>query len=63
MELVNETPKLSKVLEHISEKQMKASDTNDVLSLKMHYLMQVLQACRKWDVERTDVGIDGLIKM
>ncbi|PIK57391.1 putative ankyrin repeat and MYND domain-containing protein 2 [Apostichopus japonicus] len=63
MELVNETPKLSKVLEDISEKQMKSSETNDVLSLKMHYLCQVLQTCRKWDVEKTDVGIDGLIKM
>ncbi|KAJ8035687.1 Ankyrin repeat and MYND domain-containing protein 2 [Holothuria leucospilota] len=63
MELVNETPKITKVLEHICEKQMKASETNDVLALKMHYLVQVLEACRKWDVEKTDVGIDGFIKV
>ena len=53
---------MARVLDCICEKQMKLSDTNEVLAMKMHYLSSVLRMCHTWDVEKPD-GVDGLLKL
>ncbi|XP_072174338.1 ankyrin repeat and MYND domain-containing protein 2-like [Diadema setosum] len=59
--LLNEAYKVGKVLEHICERQMKASDTNDVLAVKMHYLGEVIRQCHKWNMEKEN-GTDEFVK-
>ncbi|XP_038049493.1 ankyrin repeat and MYND domain-containing protein 2-like [Patiria miniata] len=60
-ELINESVAVARVLDCICEKQMKTSDTNEVLAMKTHYLAFLLRMCHKYDVDNLD-GADGLIK-
>ncbi|XP_022106491.1 ankyrin repeat and MYND domain-containing protein 2-like isoform X2 [Acanthaster planci] len=59
--LLSESVGVARVLDVICEKQMKISDTNEVLAMKTHYLACVLRMCHKYDVDKLD-GIDGLLK-
>ncbi|XP_033624829.1 ankyrin repeat and MYND domain-containing protein 2-like [Asterias rubens] len=61
-DLLNESVPVARVFDCICEKQMKSSETNEVLAMKMHYLSCLLRMCHKWDVERPE-GVDGLLKV
>ena len=60
--LLNAAYKVGKVLELICEKEMKASNTNDVLAVKMHYLSSIVRTCHKWNMEKQD-GVNDFVKL
>ena len=63
LELVTNYKSLVKVMELIVESNIKSSEMNEVLAMKMHYLAFMLKKCSRWHegLEGKD-GIDGFIK-
>ncbi|XP_033098012.1 ankyrin repeat and MYND domain-containing protein 2-like isoform X2 [Anneissia japonica] len=53
-EILNNATCIARVLDCICEQQMKQKDTNEVLSMKMHYLSAILRTCHKYLVERNE---------
>lgn len=63
LELVTNYKSLVKVMELIAESNVKSSEMNEVLAMKMHYLACVLKICARWHEELDGKGgIDGFIK-
>lgn len=63
LELVANYKSLVKVMELIVESNIKSSEMNEVLAMKMHYLAFILKKCARWHegLDGKD-GIDGFIK-
>ena len=63
IELVTNYKSLVKVMELIVESNIKSSEMNEVLAMKIHYLAFTLKTCARWHegLDGKD-GIDGLIK-
>lgn len=63
LELVTNYKSLVKVMELIVESNIKSSEMNEVLAMKMHYLGIMLKKCARWHegLDGKD-GIDGFIK-
>lgn len=64
LELVANYKSLVKVMELITESNIKSSEMNEVLAMKMHYLAFILKKCARWHegLDGKD-GIDGFIKL
>ena len=63
LEVVTNYKSLVKVMELIAESNVKSSEMNEVLAMKMHYLAFVLKTCARWNEELDGKGgIDGFIK-
>ena len=59
--LLERSDKVISVLEHMSQKYMKAKDTNDAMAMKTYYFsVLVREAC---DAQKEEDGLDKLIKM
>ena len=54
LSLVNESYKVAKVLDLLVEKNMKSSDTNEIMALKCHYLAHVVRQAEKSRVDKGD---------
>ena len=63
LELVKNYKSVVKVMELIAESNVKSSQMNEVLAMKIHYLAFVLKKCARWHegMDGKD-GIDGFIK-
>ncbi|XP_020616117.1 ankyrin repeat and MYND domain-containing protein 2-like [Orbicella faveolata] len=63
LELVTNYKSLVKVMELIVESNIKSSEMNEVLAMKIHYLAFTLKKCARWHegLDGKD-GIDGFIK-
>lgn len=63
LELVTNYKSLVRVMELIVESNIKSSEMNEVLAMKMHYLAFMLNKCSRWHkgLDGKD-GIDGFIK-
>jgi len=62
--LVENSKSLVKVMELLVESNVKSSEMNEVLAMKLHYLAFMLKKCARWHegLEGKD-GIDGFIKL
>lgn len=63
LELVENYKSLVKVMELLAETNVKSSEMNEVLAMKMHYLAFMLKTCARWHegLDGKD-GIEGFIK-
>jgi len=63
LKLVENSKSLVKVMELLVESNVKSSEMNEVLAMKLHYLAFMLKKCARWHegLEGKD-GIDGFIK-
>ena len=63
LELVTNYKSVVKVMELIAESNVKSSQMNEVLAMKIHYLTFMLKKCARWHegLDGKD-GIDGFIK-
>ena len=63
MLLVENSKRLVKVMELLTEANVKGKEMNEVLAMKMHYLGFALKKCARWHdgLEGKD-GIEGFIK-
>ena len=63
LELVENYKSLVKVMELLAESNVKSSQMNEVLAMKMHYLAFMLKTCARWHegLEGKD-GIEGFVK-
>lgn len=64
LELVKNYKRLVKVMEHIVESNVKSTEMNEVLAMKIHYLAFMFKKCARWyeGLDGKD-GIDGFIKL
>lgn len=63
LNLVENAKTLVKVLELLVESNVKSSEMNEVLAMKLHYLAFILKKCARWrdGLDGKD-GIEGFIK-
>lgn len=63
LNLVENAKTLVKVLELLVESNVKSSEMNEVLAMKLHYLAFILKKCARWHdgLDGKD-GIEGFIK-
>lgn len=63
LNLVENAKTLVKVLELLVESNVKSSEMNEVLAMKLHYLAFILKKCARWhDGLDGKGGIEGFIK-
>ena len=63
LNLVENSKTLVKVMELLVESNVKSSEMNEVLAMKLHYLAFILKKCARWHdgLDGKD-GIEGFIK-
>ena len=63
LNLVENSKTLAKVMELLVESNVKSSEMNEVLAMKLHYLAFILKKCARWHdgLDGKD-GIEGFIK-